>query len=65
VRRERFLQQVNDAYASLRTDRNTWEAVLAERRAWDATLSDGLARTEAKVPYATMARFRKPNRPRR
>ena len=41
-RRRRFLERVNAAYASLRSDRRAWSAVQAERKAWDSTLSDGL-----------------------
>ena len=40
--REHFLQMANAAYAQLRADEATWQAVVAERDEWDATLSDGL-----------------------
>lgn len=56
LRRQRFLEQVNAAYASLRADPQTWEAVEAERRAWDATLTDGLAVAEARTPYGARSR---------
>ena len=56
LRRQRFLEQVNAAYAILRADPRTWEAVERERRAWDATLGDGL--TVAEGPGAYRARSR-------
>jgi len=62
LRRQRFLEQLNDAYATLRADPRTWEAIEAERRAWDATLPDGLAVAEGRGRYE--ARLR-PNRSRR
>ncbi len=40
-RRERFLQEVNRAYASLRDDKEAWQDELEERRVWDVTLADG------------------------
>jgi hypothetical protein len=49
LRRQRFLEQVNAAYATLRTDPRTWEAIEGERRAWDVTLSDGLAVAEGRA----------------
>jgi hypothetical protein len=51
LRRLRFLEQVNAAYATLRADARAWEAVEGERRAWDATLSDGLAVAEGRPLY--------------
>ena len=42
LRRQRFLEQVNAAFARLRDDPRAWADVEAERRAWDATLADGL-----------------------
>jgi len=51
LRRQRFLEQVNTAYAALRSDAREWEAVEKERRAWDATLPDGLAVAEGRAPY--------------
>ena len=42
-RRQRFLERVNAAYASLRADAAKWKDLKAERRAWDVTLADGLS----------------------
>jgi len=56
LRRQRFLEQVNAAYATLRTDPRTWEAIEGERRAWDVTLSDGLAVAEGRAPYEARSR---------
>jgi hypothetical protein len=52
LRRQRFLEQLNAAYATLRADARTWEAIEDERRAWDATLPDGLAVAEGRTRYA-------------
>ena len=41
-RRQRFLEQVNAAYAALRADPEAWSIELEERRSWDATLMDGI-----------------------
>jgi Ribbon-helix-helix protein, copG family len=41
-RRQRFLEDVNAAYAALCQDPETWAALERERTAWDATLADGL-----------------------
>ena len=46
LRRQRFLEQVNAAYATLRADRRAWDAIEGERRDWDVTLADGLAVAE-------------------
>lgn len=51
LRRQRFLEQLNAAYAILRADPRTWEAIEDERRAWDATLPDGLAVAEGRAQY--------------
>jgi hypothetical protein len=51
LRRQRFLDQVNAAYATLRADPHAWEAIEGERRAWDVTLPDGLAVAEGRAPY--------------
>ena len=51
LRRQRFLEQLNAAYATLRADARTWEAIEDERRAWDATLPDGLAVAEGRTRY--------------
>ncbi len=50
LRRQRFLERVNTAYAALRSDARAWEAVERERREWDATLPDGLAVAEGRTP---------------
>ena len=41
-RRDKFLDEVNTAYATLRSDPKRWNAELAERALWDKTLADGL-----------------------
>jgi len=51
LRRQRFLEQMNAAYAALRADPRTWEAIEGERRAWDVTLRDGLAVASGGAPY--------------
>ena len=51
LRRHRFLEQVNAAYATLRADSRAWEVIESERREWDATLRDGLAVAEGRAPY--------------
>lgn len=56
LRRQRFLEQLNAAYAGLRADPHAWEAIEAERRAWDATLADGLAVAEGRGPYRGRSR---------
>jgi hypothetical protein len=56
LRRQRFLEQVNAAYATLRADRRSWDAIEGERRDWDATLADGLAVAEGSVPYSVPPR---------
>lgn len=58
LRRQRFLEQVNAAYAVLRQDRAAWSDIEAERGAWDAALTDGLVATEGKAPYASARRSR-------
>jgi hypothetical protein len=64
LRRQRFLERLNEAYATLRADPRTWEAIEDERREWDATLPDGLAVAEGRACYE--ARIRpKPSRKRR
>lgn len=59
LRRQRFLEQVNAAYATLRADPRTWAAIESERRAWDVTLSDGLAVAEGRAPYRVRKRSKK------
>ena len=56
LRRQRFLEQVNAAYATLRADPRAWEAIEDERRAWDVTLPDGLAVAEGRAPYEARSR---------
>ena len=41
-RRDKFLDEVNAAYSTLRSDPKGWKAELAERALWDKTLADGL-----------------------
>ncbi len=41
-RRKRFLESVNDAYASIRSDDRAWSELAAERGEWDGALLDGL-----------------------
>jgi predicted transcriptional regulator len=43
LRRKRFLERVNEAFANLRKDAAAWSAVEAERQAWDPALLDGLS----------------------
>ena len=56
LRRLRFLERVNAAYATLRADGRAWEAVEDERSAWDVTLPDGLAVAEGRAPYEARSR---------
>ncbi len=39
-RRQRFLQEANEAYAALRRNPKAWKAELSERKEWDATMAD-------------------------
>lgn len=64
LRRKRFLEQANTAYASLRGDAKAWAGVEDERRSWDATLLDGLAVHEAPTRYPTAATKRTKRRKR-
>jgi predicted transcriptional regulator len=41
-RRRRFLESVNDAYATIRRDDRAWTNLAAERGEWDGALLDGL-----------------------
>ncbi len=59
LRRQRFLEGVNAAYAGLRSDRRAWRAIEAERRSWDVTLPDGLGVAEGRVPYKARARSKR------
>ncbi len=56
LRRQRFLERVNAAYASLRADPRTWAGIEDERRVWDATLADGLAVAEGRGRYSARPR---------
>ena len=56
LRRQRFLEGVNAAYAALRDDPGTWEEIAAERRAWDLTLGDGLVAAESRPRYGKQSR---------
>jgi len=40
--RDKFLDEVNAAYATLRSDPKAWKEEQAERALWDKTLVDGL-----------------------
>ena len=40
--RNKFLDEVNAAYARLQSDPEGWKEELAERQEWDGTLMDGL-----------------------
>jgi hypothetical protein len=59
LRRQRFLEQLNAAYAGLRADARTWDAIETERRTWDETLADGLAVAESRPPYTVRPRRRR------
>jgi hypothetical protein len=62
LRRQRFLERLNAACATLRADPRSWEAIEAERRVWDATLPDGLAVADGRGRYQPR---RRPKRSRR
>ena len=62
LRRQRFLEDLNAAYAGLRADARAWEATLEERRAWDATLQDGLVVSEGRARYATRPQAKRKRR---
>lgn len=51
LRRKRFLERVNQAYAELRRDATAWSAVEAERQEWDSALLDGLSVHEGGRAY--------------
>lgn len=40
--RDKFLDEVNAAFATLKSDAKAWKEEQAERALWDKTLSDGL-----------------------
>lgn len=52
-RRQRFLEQVNAAYAALHADPAESSAHAAEATEWDATLADGLPVEPASEPEET------------
>jgi len=41
-RRQQFLEQANDAYATLRNDSEAWREEQEERASWEATIGDGI-----------------------
>ena len=41
-RRERFIAEVNVAFARVREDPKEWDAMRAECEAWESTIADGL-----------------------
>jgi predicted transcriptional regulator len=41
-RRQRFLEEVNAAYAALRQDYKIWTEIQKELKEWDSTLADGI-----------------------
>jgi hypothetical protein len=59
LRRQRFIESVNAAYARVRSDPRSWRAIEAERRVWDVTLPDGLAVSEGRMPYKARARAKR------
>jgi len=38
-----FLEDCNEAYARLKSNKAAWKRELRERKAWDSTVGDGLA----------------------
>ena len=58
LRRRRFLEEVNEAYASLRRDAVAWSEIEKERRGWEATLLDGLEVRRARGKRGAPARKR-------
>lgn len=59
LRRQRFLEALNAAYAELREDSRAWDAIVDERRAWDVTLQDGLAVSEGRARYEARPKRRR------
>lgn len=41
-RRQKFLEEANQAYVALRSNPEAWASEIEEREAWDVTLTDGL-----------------------
>jgi hypothetical protein len=56
LRQQPFLEQVNAAYATLRSDPRAWEEVESERRGWAVTLGDGLVAAESRAPHGRRPR---------
>jgi predicted transcriptional regulator len=56
LRRKRFLEQTNQAFAALRKDAAAWTALESERKEWDTTLEDGLAVHERGPSYGVRRR---------
>jgi hypothetical protein len=56
LRRKRFFEDVNAAYASLRGDPKAWEALEKERRQWDGALLDGIEVHEGRATYKVKQR---------
>jgi predicted transcriptional regulator len=42
LRRQRLLEDTNQAYAALRSNSKAWQRELAERAIWNVSLADGL-----------------------
>ena len=42
LRRKQFFEELNAAYARLKSDPKRWKEELTERAAWEATLRDAL-----------------------
>ena len=61
LRRQRFLEGVNAAFAALRANPAQWSGLEAERAQWESTLLDGLRVKEEAVAY----RARRKGGPRR
>jgi hypothetical protein len=62
LRRKRFLERVNDAFANLRKDAAAWSAVEAERQDWDRALLDGLSVHERRPAYRARGATRRGKR---
>ncbi len=41
-RKQKFLEEANQAYTALRNNPEAWAGEIEEREAWDVTLADGL-----------------------
>ena len=51
LRRQRFLEGVNAAFAALRANPAQWSGLEAERAQWESTLQDGLGVKEEPVAF--------------